>query len=53
MTEKVARAKAQRETAVGASRRQVTLGEDHSRVADAKITVVSVDSQGVTLTRID
>ena len=52
MTEKVARAKAQRETAVGASRRQVPLCENHSRVADAN-QVVSVDSLGVTEARID
>jgi hypothetical protein len=36
VTETVARIKAQREAAFGASRKQVVLGEDHSRVADAK-----------------
>ena len=41
-----------RETAVGASRRQVVRDEDHSRVADAN-QVVSVDSLGVTEARID
>ena len=51
VTETVARTKAYREAAVGASRKSVTLSEDHSRVADAN-QVVSVDSLGVTEARI-
>ena len=53
VTETVAEAKAYREAAVGESRKRLPSCENHSRVAGAKITVVSADSLGVTEARID